>query len=67
MRRELDGVHCEFDIHIAFDLAPSGLIDKFLGCLGDDGIAVIVKPIDQRSNGGIFLILDHGGVVERTQ
>ncbi len=60
--------HCidrEFDVHIALNLAAAGLVDEFLGGLGNDRIAVVVKPIDQRPDRGIFLILDHGGVIER--
>src|SRR5207237_1147254 len=56
----------EFDIHIAFDLAPPGGIDEFLGGLGDDRIAVIVQPIEQRANRGIFLVFDQSCIVEAT-
>ena len=61
----LHGVDRKLDVHIAFDLAPAGLIDEFLGRLGDDGVAVVVEPIDQRADRGVFLILDDRGVVER--
>ena len=64
MRRDLHGIDRKLDVHVALDLAAAGLIDEFLGRLGDDGIAVVVEPIDQRPDRGIFLILDHGGVVE---
>ena len=55
----------QLDIHVALDLAAAGLVHEFLGGLGDDRIAVVIQPIDQRSYRGIFLILDHGRVVER--
>src|SRR6185312_916765 len=32
-----------------------------------DRIAVVVEPIDERANGGIFLILDHRCVIKRAQ
>ena len=65
--RDFHGVDGELDVHVALDLAPAGLVDEFLGRLGDDGIAVVVEPIDQRPDRRIFLILDHGGVIERAQ
>ena len=39
-------------------------VGEFLHRLGDDGIAVVIQPIDQRTDGGIFLILDERGVIE---
>ena len=63
--REFHGIDCELDIHVAFDLAAAGLVDEFLGGLGDDRIAVVVEPVDQRANRGIFLILDHSSVIKR--
>ena len=65
MGREFHGIDRELDVHVALNLAAAGLVDEFLGGLGDDRIAVVVEPIDQRANRGIFLILDHGGVIER--
>ena len=41
------------------------LVDEFLGRLGDDGIAVVIQPIDQRADRRIFLILDDRCVIER--
>ena len=65
--REFHRIDCEFDIHIALDLAAAGLVDEFLGRLGDNRIAVVVEPIDKRANRRILLILDHGGVIEGAQ
>ena len=64
---ELHGIDRELDVHVAFDLAAAGLVDEFLGRLGDDRVAVVVEPVDQRADRGIFLILDHRGVIERAQ
>ena len=64
---DLHGVDRKLDVHVALDLAAAGLVDEFLGRLGDDRVAVVVEPIDQRPDRGIFLILDHGGVIERAQ
>jgi hypothetical protein len=64
VRRQLHGVDRELDVHVALDLAAAGLVDELLGRLGDDGVTVVVEPIDQRPDRGIFLILDHGGVIE---
>ena len=48
MRCDLHGIDRKLDVHVALDLAAAGLIDEFLGRFGDDGIAVVVEPIDQR-------------------
>src|SRR5262249_53577085 len=47
---DLHGIDRELDVHVALDLAPAGLIDEFFGRLGDDAIAVVVEPVDQRSD-----------------
>src|SRR5207247_1785198 len=57
----------KLDIHVALDLAAAGGVDEFLGRLGDDGVAVVVKPVDQRADRGIFLILDDGRVIESAE
>ena len=64
---ELHGVHGELDVHVALDLAAAGGVDELLGRLGDDGVAVVVEPVDQRPDRGVLLILDDRGVVERPQ
>jgi hypothetical protein len=46
--RELHGVDRELDVHVALDLAAAGLVDELLGGLGDDRVAVVVEPVDQR-------------------
>ncbi len=61
---ELHGMDRELDVHVALDLAATGGVDVFLGRLGDHRVAVVVQPIDQRSDRGEFLILDDGRVVE---
>jgi len=48
----------------ALDLAPPGLVHELLGCLGDDRVSVIVKPVYQRPYRGVFLIFDDGCVVK---
>ena len=64
---ELHGIDRKFDIHVAFDFAAAGLVNELLGRFGDDRVAVVIEPIDQRADRGIFLILDHGCVVEGAQ
>ncbi len=59
----LHHVDGEFDIHVALDLAPAGGVDEFLGRLGDDRVAVVVEPVDQRANRGVFLLFGQRGVV----
>ena len=65
MRGELHGIDGELDVHVALDLAPPGQVDELLGRLGDDGVAVVVEPVDQRPDRGVFLVLDQGGIIER--
>ncbi len=65
--RDLHRVDRKLDVHVALDLAAAGLVDELLGRLGDDRVAVVVEPIDQGTDRGILLILDHGGIIERTQ
>ena len=67
MLGELHGIDRELDVHVALDLAAAAGVDEFLGRLGDDGVAVVVEPVDQRTDRRIFLILDDRGVVERAQ
>jgi len=65
MRRDLHGIDGKLDVHVAFDLAPTGLVNELLGRLGDHRVAVVIEPVDQRADRRILLILDHGRVVER--
>ena len=45
---EFHGIHGEFHIHAAPHLAAAGRgVNELLGELGDDGVPVIVEPIDQ--------------------
>src|SRR5690606_24840729 len=44
-----------------------GSVGELLDRRGDEGEAVVVQPVDQRAQGGILLIVQHGGVVEGTQ
>src|SRR5581483_6454465 len=59
----LHGVDGELNVHIALDLPAAGGVDEFLRRLGDDGVTVVVEPVDQRTYGRIFLILCQRGVV----
>jgi hypothetical protein len=36
-----------------------------LVALGDHGVAVVIEPVDQGANRGIFLIFNDRGVIER--
>ena len=67
MGREFERVDRELDIHVALDLAPARAVGEFLGGLGDDAVAVIVEPIDERPDRRVFLVLDNRRVVEGAQ
>src|SRR5665213_3521312 len=62
---EFHGIDRELDIHVALDLAAARGVDEFLGRLGDDGVAVVIEPVDQGTDRRVFLILDDRGVIER--
>ena len=56
--RELERVDRELDVHVALDLAPAGRVDELLGRLRHHPVAVVVEPVDQRPDRGVFLVLD---------
>src|SRR5260370_988153 len=60
-RRRIKGnmdIELAIDIHVALDAAASHRVGEFLGRLGDHGIAIIIEPIDERSDRRIFLIFN---------
>jgi hypothetical protein len=67
VRAHLEGIDGQLDVHVALDLAAAHGIGEFLGRLGDDREAIVVEPVDQRPDRGIFLILDQRGVVVGAQ
>ena len=54
----------EFGVQVALNLAASEVVDEFLGRLGNNGVAVVIQPVDQRADRGVFLILDDRRVVD---
>ena len=50
MLGKLHRIDRELDIHVALDLPMAVGVDEFLGRFGDDGVAVVVEPIEQRTN-----------------
>src|ERR1700732_5219072 len=65
MLGEFHRIDRELDVHVALDLAPPAGVDEFLGRLGDNGVAVVIEPVDQGADRRILLIFDNRGVVER--
>ncbi|MDT4877196.1 hypothetical protein FQZ97_1126970 [compost metagenome] len=63
----LHRVDGQLDIHVALDLAAAERVGEFLGCLGDNLVAVVIEPVDQRADRGVFLIFDKRGVVVGAQ
>jgi hypothetical protein len=61
--RNLHHVDGKFDIHVAFDLAAALRVGEFLDRLCHHCVAVIIQPVDQRANGGVFLIFDECCVI----
>jgi len=41
---------CKLDIHVALDLAMAVAVDKFLRRLGNHREAIVIEPIEQRTN-----------------
>jgi hypothetical protein len=62
--RQLHGIDAQFDIHVALDLAPSAGVGELFGRLGHHGVAVVIQPVDQRPDRGIFLVLGERGVIQ---
>jgi hypothetical protein len=48
----------KLDVHIAFHPAAAAGVGEFLGRLGDDGVAIVVEPVEQRADRRIFPILN---------
>lgn len=48
MLGHLQRIDREFDVDVSLQLAVTAGIDKLLGRLRNDGIAVVIQPIDQR-------------------
>ena len=64
---EFHGIDRKLDVHVTLHLAPAAGVDEFLGRLGNDGVAVVVQPVDQRADRREFRILNDCGVIERAQ
>ena len=60
----LHGIDGELDVHVALHLAAALRVGEFLERLGDHAVAVVVEPVDQRPERGIFLILRQRRVVD---
>ena len=43
---EFHSIDGELDIHVAFDLAATGLVDERFGRFSDDRVTVVVEPVD---------------------
>src|SRR6185369_14534209 len=65
--RHLHGVDRQLNFHIAFGPATAIAVEEFLYCLGDDGVSVVVEPIDQWLDGGDRLALDEARIIEGAQ
>src|SRR5207247_140024 len=56
----------QLDIHIALYPAPPHRVGELLGRFCDHRIAIVIEPINERSNRRVLLVLDQGGIVERS-
>src|ERR1019366_8231354 len=63
LRRQLQHVHRDLDVHAPLDAAPAGGVGELLGGLGDQGVAVVRQPVGQRLQRRIFIGFQHGRVV----
>src|SRR5690606_15039616 len=66
-RRKLHGIDGKLDVHVALDLPASLAVGVLLRRLRDHAEAVVVKPVDKRSDRRVVVVLQQRGVVERTQ
>src|ERR1700722_5633267 len=63
---ELHRIDRNLDVHIAFDLPMPAGVDIFFRGLGDDRVAIVIKPVDQGTDRRIFLIFNDRGVIKGT-
>jgi hypothetical protein len=54
-------------VHIAFEFAAALAIIKLFGGFGDDGVAVVIQPVDQRADRRKLLIFNDCRILERAQ
>jgi hypothetical protein len=47
--RQLQGVHGQFDVHVSLQLPAPGGINEFFRRLGNDRVAIVVQPIEERA------------------
>jgi hypothetical protein len=64
MGGELQRVDAELHVHVALDLPAAERVGVFLGGLRAHGEAVVVQPVHQRADRGVFVVLEERGVVE---
>src|SRR5215472_1392607 len=62
----LQHIDRQLDVHVTLDPAASHRVGEFLCRLGYHGVAIVIEPIDERSDWRVFLIFEKGGVIERT-
>jgi hypothetical protein len=67
MRGGFHGIDRQLDIHVALHLAAAIGVGEFLRRFGHHGEAVVMQPVDQRTDRGILVVFQKRGVVERPQ
>jgi hypothetical protein len=55
MPGEFHGVDGQLDIHAALHPAAAARVGEFPGGFGDDGVAVVIEPVDQRPDRRVLL------------
>jgi len=65
MLDQAHGIDGQLDVHIAFDLAAAERVRELLRRLGHHGVAIVVEPVDEGADGGVFLVFRQGRVVQR--
>jgi len=62
---EFHRIDGKLNIYVSLYFAAADTIEVFLRCLRNNGIAIIVEPIEQRPDQDVILIFNDSGVEER--
>ena len=63
--RHFHNIDGDFSIHITLELTLSERIGKFSRRPGDDCVAIIIQPVDNRPNRRMFRLVRECGMIDR--
>jgi hypothetical protein len=63
----IECVDGQFNAHVGVDMLAPVSSSAQARFFGDEREAVIIKPVNEWLDGGVLIVHDHGGVVERPE